>query len=176
MKRKLGLIQVYTGDGKGKTTAALGLSVRAVGQGYQVLFIQFLKGRAKTGELQAASALGERLIIEQYGSGRFLGRREPTSEEKALAAKALQRAKDASEGQTYQLVVLDEISHAINKNLLPVEDVVEFLENRRSDLEVVLTGREMPFELQRLAHLVSEIQAIKHPKEQGIPARRGIEF
>lgn len=172
----LGLVQVYTGDGKGKTTAALGLSLRAVGQGFRVLVIQFLKGRNKTGELIATEVYGDAFKIEQYGSGRFLGKRQPTAEEVELGIQALGRVKEAIQNTTCDLLVLDEISHAINKGLIDLAAVLELILNRPPGLEIVLTGRNMPAELVAMADLVSEVQEMKHPHEQGIQARKGIEF
>ena len=173
---ELGLVQVYTGNGKGKTTAALGLSLRAVGNGCRVLVIQFLKGRNKTGELVAIEVYGDLFKIEQYGSGRFLGQRRPTDEERELAAMALQRAKVAMQDKACDLLVLDEVSHGINKGLVDLAAVQELIVNRPPGLEIVLTGRNMPPELVELADLVSEIQEIKHPHEKGVKARKGIEF
>lgn len=173
---ELGLIQVYTGNGKGKTTAALGLGLRAVGNGFRVLVIQFLKGRNTTGELISTAKFGDSMLIEQYGSGRFLGKRQPTSEEKNLAAEALARASEALRTKSCDLLILDEISHAVNKGLVELEDVRELLLSRPPGLEIVLTGRNMPLELVVMADLVSEIQAVKHPQKQGVKARKGIEF
>lgn len=173
---ELGLIQIYTGNGKGKTTAALGLSLRAVGNGLRVCFIQFLKGRNVTGELLATEAFDGSFRIEQYGSGRFLSKRKPTPDELGFAAKALERAREAMVNKACDLLVLDEISHAINKGLVDLAAVQELILSRPPGLEIILTGRNMPPELIALADLVSEIQEIKHPHEQGIRARKGIEF
>lgn len=171
-----GLVHVYTGNGKGKTTAALGLGLRAVGNGFQVLVIQFLKGKNKTGELVSTLCYGDAFSIEQYGSGRFLGKRQPTEDEIKLAAQAVRRAKEAMQAETCDLLILDEISHAINKGLVDLAVVQELILTRPPGLELVLTGRSMPQELVEIADLVSEIQEVKHPHQQGIRARKGIEF
>lgn len=173
---ELGLVQVYTGDGKGKTTAALGLSLRAVGNGFRVLVIQFLKGRNKTGELRATEIYGDAFRIEQYGSGRFLGKRQPKEDERELGAQALQRAKEAMQNKACDLLVLDEISHAINMGIVDLVAVQDLIVGRPHGLEIVLTGRYMPLELVAIADLVSEIQEVNHPHARGIQARKGIEF
>ncbi len=166
------MIQVYTGNGKGKTTAALGLALRAYGQGLSVAIFQFLK-KEESGEVKACRELG--IPIRQYGSGSWLIGRQPTEEEKQLAAKGLAEAA-AAVSQGYRLVILDEISHAVNLGLLSLADVLSFLEKRPLETEVVLTGREMPAELIDCADLVTEMKEIKHPFYQGTGPRRGIEY
>lgn len=162
------MIQVYTGGGKGKTTASLGLAFRALGHGWQVLIIQFLK-KGEYGEVRMSRTL-DRLTIEQYGSGEFV--LEPTEKDKEQARKALARAFEAKD---YPLVILDEILGALSIGLLTREEVEPLLD-WPSDKELVLTGRDAPDWIIERADLVSEIKEIKHPYRKGIPARPGIEF
>lgn len=187
-----GLIQVYTGAGKGKTTAALGLALRAVGCGWKIAFIQFLKGSSYTGELFSTARFGEQWHHAQFGWGCpysalirhgqmvcskcgqcFRENRDP---EYKFAPLALAYAKNLADTGQYQLMVLDEISHAIRRDLLTVDEVLEFLHGKPSDLEIVLTGRHMASEILAIADLVTELAAVKHPLEKGIPSRRGIEY
>lgn len=166
------MIQVYTGDGKGKTTAAIGLAVRAKGQGLKVGVFQFLKA-GETGEAQTLRALG--ILFQQYGSGRWLINRQPEKEEIALAAKGLDDVVEAITAG-YHVLILDEISHAINFGLLPLEKVLALGKTLPAEQELVLTGRAMPEELLAIADLVTEMKAVKHPYERGIGPRRGIEY
>lgn len=167
------MIQVYTGDGKGKTTAAVGLAIRAHGQGLRVAFLQFLKTERENGEARVLRQLG--ILCRQYGSGRWLINREPDPEELALAAQGLADAEWAV-AAGYQVVILDEISHAVNLGLLPEEKVRSLAAQLPPDVELVLTGRDMPEALRRMADLLTEMRAVKHPYTQGIGARRGIEY
>lgn len=173
---KRGLIQVYTGDGKGKTTAALGLALRAAGWGLKTHFIQFLKGGKATGEIRAVEPLQPNLVVSQFGSGRFIIGRQPDEEEKALARNGLAAAGMDFASHSYDLIVLDEISHAVNLGLVVLEDVMTLLAQKPPEVEVVLTGRNMPPAIIELADLVTEMVPIKHPMDRGIEARRGIEY
>ncbi len=166
------MIQVYTGDGKGKTTAAFGLALRARGQGLRVEIFQFLKKEA-SGEVKAARELG--LGVYQYGSGSWLIDRAPTEEEKRLAARGLEEAAAAARNGC-QVVILDEISHAVNLGVLPLPALLGFVEELPAGVELVLTGRAMPEELIARADLVTEMKEVKHPYQKGIKARRGIEY
>ena len=167
------MIQIYTGNGKGKTTAAVGLAVRAHGHGLRVAVFQFLKTEGENGEAQSLGQLG--IFCRHYGSGRWLVNREPDPEELALAAKGWTEIQTAIHSG-YQIIVLDEISHAVNLGLLSVTQVCSLVANLPADVELILTGREMPEQLINLADLVTEMQAVKHPYTRGIGARRGIEF
>ena len=171
-----GLVQVYTGDGKGKTTAALGLALRALGHGWQVAFLQFLKGGGRTGEMAVAAALAPELTFTQYGTGALIIGRPPTPEEIRQAREGLVAARTAMAQGGADLVVLDEIAAAVNLGLLAEEEVAAAVAGRAPGVEVVLTGRDMPIGLLALADLISEIRAVKHPYGQGIGAREGIEY
>ena len=166
------MIQVYTGDGKGKTTAAFGLALRARGQGLRVEIFQFLKKEA-SGEVKAARELG--IGVYQYGSGSWLIDRAPTEEEKRLAARGLEEAAAAARNGC-QVVILDEVSHAVNLGVLPFPALLGFIEELPAGVELVLTGRAMPEELIARADLVTEMKEVKHPYQKGIKARRGIEY
>jgi cob(I)alamin adenosyltransferase len=166
-------VQVYTGDGKGKTTAALGLAIRASGHGMRTYFGQFMKGQSY-GELDALR--GHRQItIEQYGDVRCIRREEVTAEHVAQARRGLARAQEAMVSGEFDIVVLDEVNVAIWFGLLCVEDVLAFLEERPGSVEVILTGRRAPPELVERADLVTEMRLVKHYYEQGVSARKGIE-
>lgn len=167
------MIQVYTGKGKGKTTAAIGQAVRARGQGLRVGVFQFLKAGRQTGEVRILEKMG--ILFQQYGSGRWLINRLPEQEEVDLAIRGLEEAEQAiTEG--YDLVVLDEISHAINFGLIPLDRVLSVVTNLPKDIEIVLTGRDMPEQLVARADLVTEMKEVKHPYKKGIASRRGIEY
>lgn len=164
------------GDGKGKTTAALGLALRAVGRGWRVVFFQFLKGGGKTGEVAAAGRLAPELEIIQCGTGEFILGRPPTAEEIALARTGLARAREVLASGSADLVVLDEVAWAVELGLLEEEAVAEAIRARAPGVEVVLTGRIMPAALLALADLVSEIRCVRHPYERGLAGREGIDY
>lgn len=171
----LGLLQVFTGDGKGKTTAALGEALRAVGHGLYVLVIQFMKGRP-TGELEAARRLQPYLTFLQYGSGRFIANRQPEPWEIELARSGLQRAVEALVRHECDMLILDELSPTLKLGLLPLGEVMDVLLSRPPGVEVIVTGRDAPPELVEAADLVTEVRMVKHPYQKGIPARKGTEF
>ena len=168
-----GFVQIYTGDGKGKTTAALGLALRASGRGMRTYIGQFMKGQ-NYGELDALRD-HPHITIEQYGDVRCIRREEVTPEHVAQARRGLKRALGAMLSGQYALVVLDEVNVTIWFGLLTVEEVLAFLERRPDHVEVVLTGRRAPQELIARAHLVTEMREVKHYYRQGVAARKGIE-
>lgn len=166
-------VQVYTGDGKGKTTAALGLAVRASGHGMRTFIGQFMKGQ-RSGE-QLALREHPLIVIEQFGDALFIKPEEVTAEHVAQARRGLARAQKAMLSGDYDIVVLDEVNVAIWFGLLGVEDVLAFLDDRPGSVEVILTGRGAPPELVERADLVTEMRLVKHYYEQGVAARKGIE-
>ncbi|MDI3472719.1 MAG: cob(I)alamin adenosyltransferase [Thermotogaceae bacterium] len=170
----LGLIQVYTGDGKGKTTAALGLALRAYLHGFKVAFIQFMKG-TNYGE-DRISKLLPGFHLEKFGRKEFVNPESPDPRDIDEAKKALYRCKELAFSGEFDLLVMDEINVAMTFKLISVEEVLDFLKSKPSNLEIVLTGRYAPKEIIEIADLVSEIKEIKHPYIKGIPARRGIEY
>ncbi|MFA4901762.1 MAG: cob(I)yrinic acid a,c-diamide adenosyltransferase [Desulfobaccales bacterium] len=171
-----GLIQVYTGDGKGKTTCALGLALRAVGQGFKVYMVQFMKGR-DTGEARvAADRLAPDMTLRHFGRPGLVNLRAPDEEDLALIREAWDLARQVIVAGEHDLVILDEINLALSFNLLPPQEVFQVLRNRPPWVEVVLTGRQAPPELVELANLVTEMRPVKHYYETGVQARRGIEW
>jgi cob(I)alamin adenosyltransferase len=171
----LGLIQVYTGTGKGKTTASLGLAMRACGHGLKAYMIQFMKGRIDYGELKTAEKI-DGLTIEQFGRPDFVDKDNPAKEDIELAREALARSEEVVLSGEYDLVILDEINVAIEWNLIDVGKVVDLLKRKPKDVEVVLTGRYARQEIIDLADLVSEVREIKHPFRRGMHSRIGVDF
>ncbi len=169
------MIQIYTGSGKGKTTAALGLALRAVGHGLKVIMIQFMKGQINYGELESAKQLPN-FTIEQYGRPDFVNLEKPDKEDVRLARQALRRAKDVIESENFDIVILDEINVAVSFGLIKLGDVIELMKNTPRKTELVLTGRYMPPEFYDYADLISEIREVKHHFQAGTPARKGIEY
>jgi cob(I)alamin adenosyltransferase len=170
-----GMIQVYTGDGKGKTTCALGLALRAVGQGLQVYMIQFLKGR-ETGEAQAATRLSPEMTLRYFGRPGLVNLRSPAPEDLALVREAWDLARKVLAAGEHDLMILDEINLALTHHLIPLDEALEVLRQRPPWVEVVLTGRQAPPELIALADLVTEMRPVKHYYQAGVKSRRGIEW
>lgn len=175
-KDRRGLVMVYTGDGKGKTTAALGLAMRAIGHGFRVFMIQFMKGD-DTGEITTIGKyLSGQMKIVQSGSPAFVYPGSLSDEDIALATKGLDLAREAAMSGEYDLLIMDEANVAMDFGLLPRQGVVRLLKEKPAWLDVVLTGRGVPREIVELADLVSEVKEIKHHFRQGIEAREGIEY
>lgn len=172
MPIKNGLIHIYTGNGKGKTTSALGLSLRAVGRGMKVCIIQFMKGY-EYGETKIKI---KNLKIFQFGRAGFVDKKNPSKEDVELAKEGYEFAKKVIKSKKYDLVILDEINVAIEFKLIKLEDVLELIKNKPKNLELILTGRYAKKELISIADYVSDINEIKHPYQKGIKARKGIEF
>ena len=173
-----GLILVHTGDGKGKTTAGLGLALRAWGSGLRVLILQFIKGGWKYGELEAIERLGQldgRIEIRPLGLGLM---RSDEDKEKHIraAAKALQESERMMVSGQYDLIIFDEINYAVKFGLISLDDVLALLDKKPEKLHVLLTGRDARPELIERADLVTEMKLVKHPYQQGIKAQKGIEF
>ncbi|MGQ9473616.1 MAG: cob(I)yrinic acid a,c-diamide adenosyltransferase [Candidatus Caldatribacteriaceae bacterium] len=169
-----GMIQVYYGDGKGKTTASLGLLLRAVGYNFRVLFVQFFKG-AFSGEIASLQYLPG-VTMYRFGSKDFLSENYLTMEQKQEFLCGWYLVKEALRGQEYDLIILDELPYAFNFHLLSWEDFQKTMEERNPCIEVVITGRKVPEELVRLADLVSEVRNVKHPFQKGASARKGVEY
>ena len=168
------MIQVYTGDGKGKTTAALGQALRALGHGMKVYMIQFMKGRTY-GELITADSCLPEFTIVMSGRDEFVKKGEPEEVDLRMAREGFELAKQVVEEKEYQMLILDEINVAVDYGLLPLQEVLDFLRSCPRDMEIVCTGRYAPRELIDLADLVSEVKEVKHHFQQGVKMRKGIE-
>ena len=168
------MIQVYTGNGKGKTTAALGLALRAKGAGLKVYIGQFIKGSSYS-ELKILKKI-PRIKIEQYGRGCFVHNEKPSKRDIELACMGLGRAKTIIKQRKYNVVILDEINIALHLGLLKKEGVLDLVKAAPKNIELILTGRYAPTKLIKIANLVSQIKEIKHYYKKGIKARRGIEY
>ncbi len=175
MQVKEGLVQVYTGDGKGKTTAALGLALRAAGRGMKVFIVQFLKGRLY-GEIESVKRLSDRIVIVQSGLDSFVKKGEPTEEDIRLARRGLNLAAKAISSGEYDIVILDEINVAVELGVLSVDDVIPLIENKPGNIELILTGRYAPDEFLKRADLITEMRNIKHYYNSGVKMREGIEY
>jgi len=171
----LGLIEVYTGNGKGKTTAALGLALRAWGHGLKVLMVQFMKGSPQYGEVKAAAHLAGFSII-QVGRDEFVDLKNPAQVDIDLARTGWAMACRAIDSGDYDIVILDEINVAMACGLLDAGEVVAYLSEKRRPVEIVLTGRYAPEAVLAAADLVTEMKENRHPFAAGIPAREGIDF
>jgi len=174
MSQKKGLIHIYTGNGKGKTTAAIGLGIRATGAGFNVLMIQFMKGR-RYSELATLEKIPH-FTIKQFGRDEFVSKEKPEKIDIDLAHQGLSYAQEALKKGQYDLVILDEINVAIDFQLISLQDVIKLLKEKSEKTEVVLTGRYASPDLIKYADLISEILEIKHPYQQGILARQGIDW
>jgi cob(I)alamin adenosyltransferase len=169
-----GLLLLNTGNGKGKTTAAIGTAFRALGHGMRVGMLQFIKGKWKTGERK----LGEQtpnLTWLTMGHG-FTWESLDLDRDRAAARAAWDVARKWLLDENYDLVVFDEITYVINYSFVPLDEVLSALQARRADLHVILTGRDAPAELIEIADVVTQMQAVKHPYREGAPAQKGIEF
>ncbi len=175
MKHKLkkGYVQVYTGTGKGKTTAAIGLAVRAAGCGMKVFIAQFLKGM-RYSEIKCLEMLKQNITLKQYGLRCFI-REEPGKEDIQAARKGLAEARKVIVSGVYDLVILDEITIAEYFGLLSTEDIIGLIDSKPAHVEIVLTGRKTSQKIIDRADLVTEMREIKHYYNKGVPARKGIE-
>ncbi len=170
-----GMIQVYTGDGKGKTTAALGLALRASGQGLRVYIVQFMKGWPFYGELESMKHLPN-VTMRQFGRPDFVNKQNPDPVDVRMGQEALDHARQVVLAGQHDLVILDEVNVALDFGLIELADVLDLLEKRPPQVEIVLTGRNAPAGLIAKADLVTEMLQIKHPFTEGVEARKGIEF
>ncbi|MBC7259891.1 MAG: cob(I)yrinic acid a,c-diamide adenosyltransferase [Chloroflexi bacterium] len=175
MPLQRGLVQVYTGDGKGKTTAALGLALRASGHGLRVLIIQFMKGWPNYGELKGVKHLPG-VELRQFGRAEFVDKDNPDPADIRMAHDALQAAAQALERGECDILILDEVNVALDFGLIALDEVLRLLDAKPPTMELVLTGRNAHPEIVRRADLVTEMLDIKHPYAEGVQARRGIEY
>ncbi len=175
MPLSTGTVQVYTGNGKGKTTAALGLALRACGHGLRVLMIQFMKGSKNYGELLAAESVPG-LQIVQKGLSTFVEKGNPSEEDLKLAREGMKLAWETIENKSCDILILDEINVAVDYGLVRVEDVLELIKKKPKEMELVLTGRYAPKEFVEVADLVTDMQEIKHHYQMGLKMREGIEY
>ena len=172
-----GLIIVNTGPGKGKTTAAMGTGLRAVGQGLRVLMLQFLKGSWHYGELDAVKAFGDKFVMKQMGRGFVkVGTEKPDPEDVRMVEEAWTEAEKAIQGGNWDLVILDEINYAISYGMLDPEKVAQSLRSKPEAVHVILTGRNAHPTIVELADTVTEMRQVKHAYEKGVLAQRGIEY
>lgn len=171
-----GLVEVYTGNGKGKTTSAFGLALRALGRGKKVIIFQFIKSAdSPSGEVLALKEAFPELEIVIGGKGKFIVR-EPSEEDISLAKSLYCKILSAVSSDKYDIVIVDEIFPAYRAGLISLEEIIQLINKKSIGTELVLTGRDAPEEVIRLAHLVTEMKEIKHPYKQGIKARIGIEY
>jgi cob(I)alamin adenosyltransferase len=170
-----GLVQVYTGEGKGKTTAAIGTILRALGNNLKVCVIAFMKVGHPSGEWNILPEL-RNISISRFGSGPLVNPSNITSQDREEATKALEAAREAILGGDYDMVVLDEVNVAVAWELIELDEVLRLVENRPPHVEIVLTGRGADKEIVKVADIVTEMLNIKHPYDEGITARRGIEY
>ncbi|MDX9786710.1 MAG: cob(I)yrinic acid a,c-diamide adenosyltransferase [Desulfobacterales bacterium] len=168
-----GFVQVYTGDGKGKTTAALGLAIRAAGAGFKVYIGQFMK-KGDYSEIKALSRFSDLIMVEQFGQGRFL-RGKPDPEDMALSQKGLMRIREVIASGQFQVVILEEANVAVRCGLISENELETLILTKPSEIELVITGRGATDRIIALADLVTEMRAVKHYYENGVAARVGIE-
>ncbi|MGD8565330.1 MAG: cob(I)yrinic acid a,c-diamide adenosyltransferase [Candidatus Bathyarchaeota archaeon] len=169
-----GLVQVYTGDGKGKTSAAFGLALRAVGRGLHVYIIQFIKGGFDYGELYVVKRLPN-LSLEAFGRGEFI-EEDPKEEDYSHAQNAMKLAEKIITAGKHDIVILDEINVALKLRLIKLESVLKLIKQKPKHVELVLTGRHAPNEILQAADLVTDMKDVKHPYREGFQARQGIEY
>jgi len=175
--QRKGLVIVYTGNGKGKTTAALGMVVRALGYDWRILMIQFIKGDWMYGELEGYKKLAPNFELKRMGRGfvRIMGDKRPIEEHIVAAKNALNYAKENLD-KDYDIIILDEINVAIKEGLLDLPDVIKVVQSRPSYLTMILTGRNAAKQIIELADLVTEMREIKHPFKKGMLAQPGIDY
>lgn len=174
-KLEKGLIQVYTGNGKGKTSAAFGLALRAVGRGLKVYIIQFIKGGFDYGELYVVDKLPN-IKLKAFGRGKFVTQKPARKEDVRFAEEALALAEEIVKSGEYDIVILDEINVALKLELIEIDKILNLIKNKPKHVELVLTGRYAPNEIIEAADLVTEMKEIKHPFNSGYQARKGIEY
>ena len=172
---KKGLILIHTGDGKGKSTAAFGTAVRALGRGYKIAIVQFIKGNWKTGESKFFQNLGEQCQMSSMGEG-FTWDTKNFDQDVATAKRAWEKCRALLHDDVHQLVIFDEINYVIHYNFLDLQMIIAELKKKPPMKHVILTGNHAPAELIAIADLVSEMKCIKHPYQEGIKAQPGIDY
>jgi cob(I)alamin adenosyltransferase len=173
-----GLVIVYTGNGKGKTTAALGMALRAIGYDHKVCMLQFIKGSWHYGEMDSSKKLEPNFELIAIGKG-FVGildDNSPREEHKKYATEALKICREKIFSENYNVIILDEVNYAINLGLIDVEEIIKLIKEKPMNLDLVLTGNHAKDEIIKLADLVTEMKEIKHPFKSGIKAKKGIDF
>lgn len=178
MENDVGLVIVYTGKGKGKTTAALGMAMRAIGYNYRICMIQFIKGSWHYGEMSSSKRLEPEFELTAVGKG-FVGildDKTPKEVHQKIASEAMQIAKEKILSEKYNIVILDEINYAVNLGLVGLVDVLDLIKNKPQNVTLVLTGNHVKQEIVDVADLVTEMKEIKHPFQRGIRAKKGIDF
>jgi len=171
---KTGYIQIYTGNGKGKTTASLGVALRILGAGGKVFYAQFIKGKNLSSEFKILNQFEEKFSYHSFGLGRFI-KDTPAKDDIKIAREGLKKSKEALQSGAYNLVVLDELNGALGCNLFSLNDVLNIIKVRNSQTELIITGRNAPQQLIDIADLVTEMKEIKHYYINNVPARVGIE-
>ena len=173
-----GLVIVYTGNGKGKTTAALGMALRAIGYDHKVCMLQFIKGSWHYGEMDSSKKLEPNFELIAVGKG-FVGildDNSPREEHEKYAAEAVRICREKIFSEKYDVIILDEVNYAITLGLIDVQEIIKIIKEKHSELDLVLTGRDVKEEIVELADLVKEMKEIKHPFKSGIKAKKGIDF
>ena len=173
-----GLVIVYTGNGKGKTTAALGMALRAIGYEHKVCMLQFIKGSWHYGEMDSSKKLEPNFELIAVGKG-FVGildDNSPREEHEKYAAEAVRICREKIFSEKYDVIILDEVNYAITLGLIDVQEIIKIIKEKPSELDLVLTGRDVKEEIVELADLVTEMKEIKHPFKSGIKAKKGIDF
>jgi len=169
------MLEVYTGDGKGKTTAAFGLALRATGHGWSVLVVQFMKGNPEYGEVVAARGV-KGLTVVQTGLATFVEKGNPSKEDLSEAARGVALAREALASDKYRLIILDEINVAVDYGLVRLEDALALVDACPQDVELVFTGRGAKRQVLERADLVSEVREVRHPYQKGFVNRVGIDY
>jgi cob(I)alamin adenosyltransferase len=178
MKKNDGSILIYTGNGKGKTTAALGTALRSLGYNWKVCMIQFIKGDWHYGELDSVQSFGKDFEIHRMGKGFYhiMGDRLPDKIHREAAEKALAFARDKMISGQYHLIILDEVLVSVNVKLLSEDALLDFIKDKPAHVHLILTGRGATDRIIEVADLVTEMKEIKHPYQKGIPGKKGIDF
>jgi cob(I)alamin adenosyltransferase len=174
MSLEKGFVHIYTGNGKGKTTTAIGLGIRATGAGLKVYMIQFMKGR-RYSEINALESIKDFTVV-QFGRDEFVSKENPEQIDIDLARKGFEHAKEIIKNGEHDLIILDEINVAVDFKLIPLKDVLKLMDEKPEKVELVLTGRYSHPDMVKQADIVSEILEIKHPYQNGIQSRKGIDW